>query len=253
MSTVELRFAALPGHVRTARMIAAAVSRRSGVPEEILDEIKLAVGEACARAVSVNRRFDPQAPVIVRVSDGDGSFTVSVADRGPRERAASPVSPMGCDASSWGHDASPMNGHGRTDTPGSPGSRRTVTASASPPPPAVTGPVAAESMATEPVAAGPLAAQPMAARSAVAGPVVTRSPVTEPTAVSPVASAGGIWRPDEEEVCSPAVPGIGLALIEGLVDDFTITTRTDRAGMIVTMRWAMKPAQEKPATPVMAL
>ncbi|AEH11590.1 hypothetical protein FsymDg_4337 [Candidatus Protofrankia datiscae] len=232
MSTVELRFAALPGHVRTARMIAAAVSRRSGVPEEILDEIKLAVGEACARAVSVNRRFDPQAPVIVRVSDGDGAFTVSVADRGPRERDVPPTR----------RDVSPLNGRGRADTPGSPDGCRTLTNAASPSPslspPTVAGPAAAEPMVTDPLAAQSLAAQPV---------------VAEPMVVSPVASGNGIWRPDEEEPCSPTVPGLGLALIEGLVDDFTITTRTDRTGMIVTMRWATEPLEGKPAAPVMAL
>jgi anti-sigma regulatory factor (Ser/Thr protein kinase) len=91
MPTVELRFAALPGHVRTARLIAAAVSRRSGVPEDILDEVKLAVGEACARAVSMNRRFDPQASVVVRIGDDDDVFEISVSDCGSGSDGTSPV------------------------------------------------------------------------------------------------------------------------------------------------------------------
>jgi len=48
MATVELRFSALPEHVRTARLVAAAVARRAGVDEAVLDELRLAVGEACA-------------------------------------------------------------------------------------------------------------------------------------------------------------------------------------------------------------
>ncbi|CUU58405.1 Anti-sigma regulatory factor (Ser/Thr protein kinase) [Parafrankia irregularis] len=82
MPTVELRFAALPGHVRTARMIATAVSRRAGVPVGAIDEIKLAVGEACARAVRVNRRSNPQAFVHVELTDTPESFRVVVSDSG---------------------------------------------------------------------------------------------------------------------------------------------------------------------------
>ena len=52
MATVELRFSALPAHVRTARLVAAAVARRAGVDEAVLDEVRLAVGEACSRAVA---------------------------------------------------------------------------------------------------------------------------------------------------------------------------------------------------------
>ncbi|MFD0854548.1 ATP-binding protein, partial [Actinomadura adrarensis] len=49
MATVELSFSALPVHVRTARLIVTAVARRSGVAEALLDEVRLAVGEACSR------------------------------------------------------------------------------------------------------------------------------------------------------------------------------------------------------------
>ncbi len=48
---VELSFAALPEHVRTARLVAVAVARRVGLDDDRLDEVRLAVGEACARAV----------------------------------------------------------------------------------------------------------------------------------------------------------------------------------------------------------
>lgn len=82
MSTVELRFAALAGHVRTARMIATTVSRRAGVPDEAVDEIKLAVGEACARAVRVNQRIAPEELVRVRLVDSSETFVVAVSDLG---------------------------------------------------------------------------------------------------------------------------------------------------------------------------
>jgi anti-sigma regulatory factor (Ser/Thr protein kinase) len=85
MATVEVTFAALPAHVRTARLIALAVARRAGVDEDVLDEVRLAVGEACSRAVGVNQRKAPERPVAMRLSDGDGNFRVEVVDVGPLE------------------------------------------------------------------------------------------------------------------------------------------------------------------------
>lgn len=83
MATVELRFSALPAHVRTARLVAAAVARRSGVDEAVLDEVRLAVGEACSRAVHLHRTHCPDRPVMVTLVDDEGSFEVSVADEAP--------------------------------------------------------------------------------------------------------------------------------------------------------------------------
>ena len=80
MATVELRFSALPAHVRTARLVAAAVARRSGVDEAVLDEVRLAVGEACSRAVQLHRLHCPETPVMVTLVDGEKAFSVAVAD-----------------------------------------------------------------------------------------------------------------------------------------------------------------------------
>ena len=83
MPTVELSFSALPTHVRTARLIAAAVGRRTGVSEPLIDEVKLAVGEACARAVGLHQEHAPDDPVVVSFSDDGDRFVVVVRDRGP--------------------------------------------------------------------------------------------------------------------------------------------------------------------------
>ena len=85
VATVELSFSALPAHVRTARLVAAAVARRSGVEEAVLDEVRLAVGEACSRAVHLHRRHCPDRPVTVTLVDGPGMFRVAVADEAPAE------------------------------------------------------------------------------------------------------------------------------------------------------------------------
>jgi serine/threonine-protein kinase RsbW len=83
VGTVELQFGALPLHVRTARLVAAAIARRIGVEESLIDEVKLAVGEACSRAVDVHRQHSPAEMVTVLFDDSDDVFTVSVLDVGP--------------------------------------------------------------------------------------------------------------------------------------------------------------------------
>ena len=81
MPTVEVSFSALPAHVRTARLIALAVARRAGVDEGLLDEVRLAVGEACSRAVGINQS-GAASPVVMRLTDEQGRFTVEVVDTG---------------------------------------------------------------------------------------------------------------------------------------------------------------------------
>ena len=82
MPTVEVSFTPLPAHVRTARLVATAVARRSGVDEALLDEVRLAVGEACSRAVEAHRRYCPAEPVRIALTDAAGRFEVEVTDTG---------------------------------------------------------------------------------------------------------------------------------------------------------------------------
>lgn len=80
MATVEVTFTPLPVHVRTARLVATAVARRSGVAESLLDEVRLAVGEACSRAVEAHLRHCPGQPIRVALTDDDEQFEVVVTD-----------------------------------------------------------------------------------------------------------------------------------------------------------------------------
>src|ERR1022692_2217716 len=82
MATVEVSFTPLPAHVRTARLVATAVARRSGVDEALLDEVRLAVGEACSRAVEAHRLHCPAEPVRIALTDSAGRFEVEVTDTG---------------------------------------------------------------------------------------------------------------------------------------------------------------------------
>ncbi|MEU6097506.1 ATP-binding protein [Streptomyces sp. NPDC047079] len=83
MATVELRFSALPEHVRTARLVAAAVARRAGVEEAVLDEVRLAVGEACTRAVGLHQSNGISAPVRVLLTEEEKQFSIEVGDEAP--------------------------------------------------------------------------------------------------------------------------------------------------------------------------
>jgi serine/threonine-protein kinase RsbW len=106
MTTVEVSFTALPAHVRTARLVATAVARRSGVDEALLDEVRLAVGEACSRAVEAHRLHCPAEPVRIALTDSAGRFEVEVTDTGvaaaPDDVGAATAEPGG----------SPHLGHG---------------------------------------------------------------------------------------------------------------------------------------------
>ena len=83
MATVEVTFTPLPAHVRTARLIATAFARRSGVDESLLDEVRLAVGEACSRAVEAHRVYCPQQPIRVALTGDRERFEVVVTDAAP--------------------------------------------------------------------------------------------------------------------------------------------------------------------------
>jgi serine/threonine-protein kinase RsbW len=88
MPTIEVSFTPLPAHVRTARLIAAAVARRSGIEGALLDEIRLAVGEACSRAVGVHQRSAATQPVTMTIRDEDDAFVAVVADTASDESTA---------------------------------------------------------------------------------------------------------------------------------------------------------------------
>ena len=108
MATVEVTFTPLPAHVRTARLVATAVARRSGVDEALLDEVRLAVGEACSRAVEAHRRHCPAEPVRIEMTDQDERFVVTVSDHAPT--APGRPAPPATASDSAGHDGDGYDG-----------------------------------------------------------------------------------------------------------------------------------------------
>ncbi|MGW7619934.1 ATP-binding protein [Streptomyces antimycoticus] len=104
MATVELRFSALPEHVRTARLVAAAVARRAGVDEAVLDEVRLAVGEACTRAVGLHLSNGVEAPVRVSLTEEEKKFSIEVGDESPTSAALASGSHPEMDDEAEGED-----------------------------------------------------------------------------------------------------------------------------------------------------
>jgi serine/threonine-protein kinase RsbW len=156
MPKVELHIGALAIHVRTARLVAASLGRRIGLDAVVIDEVKLAVGEACARAVNVHHASGATDPIIVQFRDDDEMLEVAVLDCGP----------------------------GGTRLPS----------------------------------------------TAAAGASYDDSYDSSADGL-PAGNSG------EGSDSTQLTPGLGLAMIAGLVDDVTIEDRSAPGGTVVTMRW----------------
>jgi anti-sigma regulatory factor (Ser/Thr protein kinase) len=176
MPTVTLRLTPQRAHVRTARLVAAAMARRSGVLEELLDEVRLAVGEACGRAVQLHERHGITDPVVVTLTDDD-RFEVTVRDVAPAK----------------------------------------VPESAGMPRPAEPG------------------AEPVAGSGSTHGAAADPPPANHQADHTPPGTTRG-WE-------EPLDTGLGLALLDALVEDITVYTDNSTPGSSVRMSWPI----ERPA------
>jgi len=80
--TAELSLSPRPELVRIARMMSVSLARRGGVPDELLPEVRLAVGEAASRAVLVHARIGSDAPVRLTFVEDDRGYEVRIHDDG---------------------------------------------------------------------------------------------------------------------------------------------------------------------------
>jgi hypothetical protein len=205
MPTVRLSFSPAPAHVRTARLVGVAVARRAGVAEELLEEIRLAIGEACSRAVALHRSVGLTSLIDVTMADDD-RFTVQVTDHatgGPATGGAGLDAASGAAAS--GAAASGAAGSGTTpggSTAGGGVGSGLVTAGGA----SVTGPVGRRT-----------------------APEVFLAEPGLPLAATPDVLA-------EEAV----VARMGLALLAGLVDDLEVALAPAGDGTEVRMSWPLE-------------
>jgi serine/threonine-protein kinase RsbW len=82
METVEIEIPSGSAYVGLARLALSALARRYGLDEERLDDLKIAVSEACTNAVLSNEQAGVDSPVRVRFSMVDDRFEIEVLDRG---------------------------------------------------------------------------------------------------------------------------------------------------------------------------
>lgn len=85
---ISLRISPTPAHVPTARLVAVAAARKLGAQLEALDDIKLAVSEACNRAIAAAIRCELTDAVELsisrqRTSAGEEQIVLVVRDYAP--------------------------------------------------------------------------------------------------------------------------------------------------------------------------
>jgi serine/threonine-protein kinase RsbW len=77
-----LEIAPEPEHVRTARLFAAAAARHFNIDEEKVDDLKVAISEACTNSFRAHHAAHVSDPVVVVASPSDGGVRFSVIDAG---------------------------------------------------------------------------------------------------------------------------------------------------------------------------
>lgn len=89
MSSVELEIPALSPYVGVVRLALAALARAAGLDEERVDDLKIAVSEACSRAVLAEEAEGSGSQVAVTWSDEADRIVIEVSDHsgGPAESA----------------------------------------------------------------------------------------------------------------------------------------------------------------------
>ncbi len=108
---VRLAITPTPAHVRTARLVAVAAAREFGADSQLLEEIKLAVSEACTHAIAATRGRDCRDLVGLSISlDGAGEqarITLVVSDHGPYPHADADLASGAQQLAAAGGGASP--------------------------------------------------------------------------------------------------------------------------------------------------
>ncbi|MFY0409561.1 ATP-binding protein [Solicola sp. PLA-1-18] len=80
MPPVRLSIAADPANVRVARLVAVAMARARGYAEPVVDDVRLAVGEACGRAVLTHLDGGIDEQVVVELVGDETGLDVRVTD-----------------------------------------------------------------------------------------------------------------------------------------------------------------------------
>jgi serine/threonine-protein kinase RsbW len=81
LSTVEIEIPRRSVYVGVVRLALAALARSAGLDEACVDDLKIAVSEACANAVLSDAETDSDEPVVIDWTEERGRVIVEVQDR----------------------------------------------------------------------------------------------------------------------------------------------------------------------------
>ncbi len=83
-SVVELEIPARGEYVGLARLVVSSLaSSRRTLADDRVDDLKLALSEACTNAIEAHAEVGTEEVVVVRLVEGDDRLEVEVEDRGP--------------------------------------------------------------------------------------------------------------------------------------------------------------------------
>ena len=82
MALVQLEIPPRSPYVGVVRLALSSLARAAGLDEEKVDDIKIAVSEACANAVISNEEAGSDDPVTISWDEYDHAVRIEVADRG---------------------------------------------------------------------------------------------------------------------------------------------------------------------------
>lgn len=91
MPTVELEIPPRSVYVGVVRLAVASLARAAGLAEDAVDDLRIAVSEACANAVLGLQEASSDAPISISFTDSDGRLLLEVADRGPGSTEPGPL------------------------------------------------------------------------------------------------------------------------------------------------------------------
>ena len=79
---LQLAIPAEPGYIAMSRMFAAAVARHYGADEDVVEDLKVAVSEACTNSVKAHREGGTTEPIQLRARQVDDAIEFQIVDSG---------------------------------------------------------------------------------------------------------------------------------------------------------------------------
>jgi anti-sigma regulatory factor (Ser/Thr protein kinase) len=94
MARVEIEIPPRSAYVGVVRLALASLGRTAGLDEEALDDLKIAVSEACTNAVLGHEETGLDEPVLVAWDD-EGALVVEVTDRSEKQAPGNLIDSQG--------------------------------------------------------------------------------------------------------------------------------------------------------------